>query len=146
MLRQSDTERAKLLQRGIRDPRRDGHASNSIIATGYVSFEHLRQTRAAATRLLALTSLLDREAICDHILQGQYLGASDVMVNFKAGVATLRLYCLIHIGMNERMYILHASTCAVLDQSLAYTTRGFGSVTRSVYAYLRAGVPDRGAC
>lgn len=40
-LRRNDHDRAKLLQVDIRDPRRDGQASNSILTTWYVSFEYL---------------------------------------------------------------------------------------------------------
>jgi hypothetical protein len=65
ILVKNDSERAALLQKDVRDPRRDRQASNSIIMTWHVTFTHLRQTRDSAARLLALMSLFDREAIPD---------------------------------------------------------------------------------
>ena len=59
LLLKDDTERTKLLEKGIGDPRRDGEASNSVITTWYISFEHIRQTRRSA-RLLSLMSLKAR--------------------------------------------------------------------------------------
>jgi hypothetical protein len=70
ILVKNNSERAALLQKDVRDPRRDRQASNSIIMTWHVTFTHLRQTRDSAARLLALMSLFDREAIPDHLLQG----------------------------------------------------------------------------
>src|SRR5690348_11232575 len=71
--KKSDDDRAQLLQIYIRDLWRDGQASNSIVATWQISFEHIRQTRDSAARLLALMSLFDREAIPDHLLRGRYM-------------------------------------------------------------------------
>ena len=58
ILETDDSERAALLQKDVRDPRRDRQASNSIIMTWHVAFTHLRQTRDSAARLLALMSLI----------------------------------------------------------------------------------------
>lgn len=41
-LAKGDSDRERLLQKDIRDPRRDGRTSNSIIITWHTSFEHLR--------------------------------------------------------------------------------------------------------
>lgn len=71
-LARSDTDRDQLLQVGIRDPRRDGESSNSIITTWHASFEHIRQVRGSAARLLALMSLFDRDSIPTALLKGQY--------------------------------------------------------------------------
>ena len=71
-LRQSDNRRAKILKVDIRDPRRDGQLSNSILTTWYVSFEHLRRKRDSAARLLSLMSLFDREGIPDYLLRDRY--------------------------------------------------------------------------
>jgi hypothetical protein len=56
-VRRSDHDRARLLNKGLRDSRRDGKASNSIIATWQISFEHIRKDMPTAARLLSLMSL-----------------------------------------------------------------------------------------
>ena len=127
LLVKDDTEKTKLLAKGIRDPRRGDEASNSVIATWYMSFEHIRQTRRSAAQLLSLMSLFDREGIPDDLLQGQYLPVSigedkskskdDEEDNaedddkdddqFEDDVAMLRAYHLIHVGVNEKVFDMH---------------------------------------
>ncbi|KAK5099533.1 hypothetical protein LTR70_002434 [Exophiala xenobiotica] len=116
-LQRSDTDRAKLLQQDIRDPRRDGQASNSIITTWHVSFHHIRQTRSSAARLLALMSLFDREAIPDHLLQARYLEQDSERESeneydedengFEDDIMTLRSYSLVNIGMSDHLFDMH---------------------------------------
>ena len=60
VLRKGDQDRAKLLNTDIGDFRRDGKASNSIIATWQISFGHIRRVRPSATQLLLLMSLFDQ--------------------------------------------------------------------------------------
>jgi hypothetical protein len=50
-LSKSDRDRASLLEKDVGDIRRDGRASNSIISTWQISFEHIREVRASAARL-----------------------------------------------------------------------------------------------
>ncbi|KAF1954309.1 hypothetical protein CC80DRAFT_567449, partial [Byssothecium circinans] len=59
-VRRSDRDRARLLEKDVGDSRRDGRASNSIIATWQISFEHIRKQAPTAARLLSLMSLFDR--------------------------------------------------------------------------------------
>ena len=117
LLVKDDTEKTKLLAKGIRDPRRDDEASNSVIATWYMSFEHIRQTRRSAARLLSLMSLFDREGIPDDLLQGQYPQMSndedssdsedDDEGKFEDDVAMLRAYHLIQFGVNKKVFDMH---------------------------------------
>lgn len=116
-LEKSDVDRSKLLQQDIRDPRRDGQASNSIITTWHVSFEHIRQTRKSAARLLALMSLFDREAIPDNLLRDRYYeedGKERTDVNmdeygddFEDDVRILRAYSLISVGVSDDLFDMH---------------------------------------
>lgn len=62
-LARGDLDRETLLQKDIRDPRRDGRASNSIIVTWHTTFERIRQVQPSAARLLALMISFDREGI-----------------------------------------------------------------------------------
>jgi hypothetical protein len=107
MLEKNDSERAALLQKDVRDPRRDRQASNSIIMTWHVTFTHLRQTRDSAARLLALMSLFDREAIPDYLLEGRYAEVADGPTDFEDDIATLRAYSLIGIGVSDRLFDMH---------------------------------------
>jgi tetratricopeptide (TPR) repeat protein len=106
-LKRSDDDRAKLLLMDIRDPRRDGRASSSIIATWHISFEHIRQIQDSAARLLALMSLFDREAIPDYLLREQYIENRDGQNNFEEDIATLRAYHLINTGVSENLFDMH---------------------------------------
>ncbi|KAL6240402.1 hypothetical protein RBB50_012684 [Rhinocladiella similis] len=103
----SDDDRAQLLQLDIRDPRRDGRASSSIIATWHISFEYLRQTRDSAVRLLSLMSLFDREAIPDHLLRGQYVEDRGGHIAFEEDITTLRAYYLFSPGVRESSFDMH---------------------------------------
>ncbi|ERF75281.1 hypothetical protein EPUS_00073 [Endocarpon pusillum Z07020] len=106
-LKRSDDDQAKLLQKDIRDPRRDGQASNSIITTWHISFEHLRQTRDSAARLLALMSLFDRERIPDDLLRDRYLDEQDAESDFEDDIMILRAYHLIGISVSDNRFDMH---------------------------------------
>ena len=112
-LDRSDHDRARLLQKDLGDPRRDGQASNSIIATWHMSFEYIRQTKKSAARLLALMSLFDREAIPASLLHDQYRDDSDGSddsdgeADFEDDVFTLRSYHLVGIGVAEDAFDMH---------------------------------------
>ncbi|KAJ9616992.1 hypothetical protein H2200_000713 [Cladophialophora chaetospira] len=106
-LTRTDNDRAQLLQIDIRDPRRDGQASNSIVATWHISFEHIRQTRDSAARLLALMSLFDRQAIPDHLLRENYTKDGQGHIDFEEDIASLRAYHLIGFGANNNLFNMH---------------------------------------
>jgi hypothetical protein len=71
-LQKSDADRARLLNKNILDNRRDGKASNSIIATWKISFESIRHERPSAAALLSLMSLFDRQGIPKSLLYHHY--------------------------------------------------------------------------
>jgi tetratricopeptide (TPR) repeat protein len=121
-LRQSDYGRAKLLQIDIRDPRRDGQASNSILTTWYMSFEYLRQKQDSAARLLSLMSLFDREGIPDYLLRDRYQkepysehkkanknqeAGKNNEIDLEDDITTLRAYNLIRVGVSEQLFDMH---------------------------------------
>lgn len=118
-LARSDLDRDALLQKDIRDPRRDGRASNSIIITWHTSFQHIRQVQLSAARLLALMCLFDRQGIPGNLLQDRYLQGEpqlDVEVGmndsqredrFNEDIATLQTYSLIKSGVNNHLFDMH---------------------------------------
>lgn len=118
-LARSDLDREALLQKDIRDPRRDGRASNSIIIIWHTSFEHICQIRVSAARLLALMSLCDREAILEGLLQGRYVQdeqqtsemekTNDTVskYEFDEDNIILQVYGLIKSGVNNQLFDMH---------------------------------------
>ena len=52
----SEKDRASLLNNTVRDRRRDGRASNSVLAKWQMSFEYIWSYQSSAARLLSLMS------------------------------------------------------------------------------------------
>jgi hypothetical protein len=67
-VRRSGSDGSRLLEMDVGDGRRDGRASNSIMATWRISFEHIRRIVPTAARLLSLMSLFDRQGIPEQLL------------------------------------------------------------------------------
>jgi tetratricopeptide (TPR) repeat protein len=76
-LRRSQRSRLSLLSRDETDLRRDREASNSIISTWQISFEHLRNVRPSAADLLSFMSFFDRQAIPEALLLASTTSDSD---------------------------------------------------------------------
>jgi hypothetical protein len=103
-LKRSDDDRAKLQQKDLGDPRRDGRASNSIIVTWRVSFEYIRRRRRRPHSYCAG----DREAIPASLLADRYRGSDDDQgTDFEDDVDTLRSYGLVGIDMAEDLFNMH---------------------------------------
>jgi hypothetical protein len=67
--RKSERKRTSLLEYDDGQLRRDWEATNSIIVTWQISFEHIRQTRRSAAELLSLMSFFDRQGIPEDLLR-----------------------------------------------------------------------------
>jgi hypothetical protein len=106
-LRKGDRDRAKLLQMDLGDTRRDGTASNSIIATWQISFEHIRRERPSATRLLSLMSLFNRQGIPESLLSGRYHESNDVSADFEDDLNTLLSFSLVATDVDGRHLQMH---------------------------------------
>ncbi|KAK4161917.1 kinesin light chain [Cladorrhinum sp. PSN259] len=101
--RENERKRARLLGYDGGDLRRDGGASNAILTTWQISFDHIRSKRRTAADLLSLMSFFDRQAgdgesddsgdTTDDDKDDVADDALDVM--FEDDVAMLRDYCLI---------------------------------------------------
>ncbi|GAB7336874.1 hypothetical protein MBLNU13_g00433t3 [Cladosporium sp. NU13] len=72
-----DRSEASVLDIDERDLRRDREASNSIMLTWQISFNHIREVRPSASDLLSLMSFFDRQAIPQALLQGRGSGRSE---------------------------------------------------------------------
>ncbi|OCK73508.1 hypothetical protein K432DRAFT_233234, partial [Lepidopterella palustris CBS 459.81] len=103
----SDHDRVRLLKKDVGDSRRDGGASNSIIATWQISFEHIRTNMPTAARLLSLMSLFDRQGIPESLLHDQYQLDEDEDADFEDDIHTLTSYSLIKISTDGLEFEMH---------------------------------------
>ncbi|KAF5132805.1 Kinesin light chain [Metarhizium anisopliae] len=63
--RKSERQRASLLKHHAGDLRRDGAASNAVLTTWHISFDHIRSQRSSAADLLSFMSFFDPQSIPD---------------------------------------------------------------------------------
>jgi len=105
-LQKSDVDRARLLNRNISDTRRDGRASNSIIATWQISFENICTDRPSASQLLSLMSLFDRQGIPKWLLNRHYQ-EEEKEEDFEDDIYTLCSYSLIRTSADGTEFEMH---------------------------------------
>ncbi|KAH6887544.1 P-loop containing nucleoside triphosphate hydrolase protein [Thelonectria olida] len=67
--RRSEDDRCRLLEEGSTDLRREGGASNSVLTTWQISFDHIRSRRPSAADLLSLMSFFDCQGIPELVLR-----------------------------------------------------------------------------
>jgi tetratricopeptide (TPR) repeat protein len=106
-LRGDDKDRTNLLKKDVGDTRRDGTASNSIIVTWQISFEHIRKERSSAARLLSLMSLFDRQGIPEALLLQNYQDNNDIEANFEDDLSTLTSYSLVTMNVEGDEFEMH---------------------------------------
>jgi tetratricopeptide (TPR) repeat protein len=102
-----EKDRAALLETDLRDPRRDQSASNSIIITWRMSFEHIREQRPSAARLLSLMSFFDRQGIPEFMLHDWSDEPDEIDHEFEDDISTLRSYLLISLNLDGDMFSMH---------------------------------------
>ncbi|KAL8366576.1 hypothetical protein RB595_010437 [Gaeumannomyces hyphopodioides] len=115
-----ERKRTRLLGHDAGDLRRDGGASNAILTTWQISFEHIRSKRSSAADLLALMSFFDRQGIALSLLKpintesvqqdsGSESGSSSDEADdgFKDDVAILRNFCLVSTSENASALEMH---------------------------------------
>ncbi|KAL8364519.1 hypothetical protein RB595_003682 [Gaeumannomyces hyphopodioides] len=103
-----ERKRTRLLGHDAGDLRRDGGASNAILTTWQISFEHIRSKKSSAADLLALMSFFDPQGIALSLLEpvdaedvqrdtkSESGGSGDeVDGGFQDDVAILRDFCLV---------------------------------------------------
>ena len=108
--RQSDSRATSLLNRGAGHLRRDAAASNSVLITWQISFEHIRSTRQSAAGLLSLMSFFDRQGIQEALLRGQSSTADDGSKHegFEEDVLALRDYSFITVTRDASTFEMHS--------------------------------------
>jgi len=106
-LRQGEESRKRLLKLDFGDTRRDGTASNSILLTWQMSFEHIRKNRPTATQLLSLMSLFDRQGIPEFVLIDYYKNHGRPNSEFEEDIETLAAYSLISVDRDGDLFDMH---------------------------------------
>ena len=104
--RRSEKDRASLLNKAVRDRRRDGKASNSILGTWQISFEFIRSDRPSAARLLSLMSFFDRQGIPEELITSRY-EENKSTVDFEEDIEVLRSFSLIALGIEKNVFEMH---------------------------------------
>jgi tetratricopeptide (TPR) repeat protein len=104
-VRSSDKDQARLLGKDLGDSRRDSQATNSIISTWQISFEHIQNSLPTAANLLSLMSLLDRQGIPERLLQDRY--GNDQEADFDDDIQTLSSFSLIRTSADGSEFEMH---------------------------------------
>ena len=127
--RGSDRMKSRLLGYDAGDLRRDGSASNAVLTTWKISFDHIRSKRPSAANLLALMSFFNRQGIQEELLNCRNTGVGwtedaphpvqwlpvpeaksndgDLDDQFGDDVQTLRDYSLIRVGDSGDVFEMH---------------------------------------
>jgi tetratricopeptide (TPR) repeat protein len=105
--KQSDLSATSLLNLRAGQLRRDESASNAILITWQISFEHVRTVRKSAAELLSLMSFFDRQGIPEDLLYG-YNGAVKDNNSFKDDLATLGDYSFVTVTKGINIFEMHS--------------------------------------
>lgn len=104
--RQSDSRKTSLLNQEAGHLRRDEAASNSVLVTWQISFDHLRSTRKSSADLLSLMSFFDRQGIQESLLHSPSSTANND--DFEQDVVTLRDYSFITATKDKETLEMHS--------------------------------------
>lgn len=101
--------RTRLLRRDIPLTNRDKDASNSVLLTWQISFEHIYQTRRSAAELLSLMSFCDRSAIPEMLLRVDTEQVKDFenALTFEEDIVTLRNFSFVNQTAEPHTWEMH---------------------------------------
>lgn len=108
-MERSRASRTSLLRRKIPLPGRDREASNSVLLTWQISFEHILRVNESAADLLSLMSFCDRLSIPDTLLRADAKDGqlSECTSGFNDDIATLRSFLFISDTTSARRWQMH---------------------------------------
>jgi hypothetical protein len=104
--RESDSRKTSLLNQAAGHLRRAKAASNSVLLTWQISFNHIRSSQESAADLLSLISFFDRQGIQDALLRRQNSTANNA--GFEDDVITLRDYSFIKVTTVTNTFEMHS--------------------------------------
>jgi tetratricopeptide (TPR) repeat protein len=136
-LKESDESKLSLLDLNDGDLRRDREATNSIISTWQISFEHIRAVRPSASNLLSLMSFFDRQAIPESALRGA--PAPRVHDRKRPKKKWSSLLRILRTSRHE-----HAASGQVLEDVPETSTRGFDLdvILLRSYSFISSATPE----
>jgi tetratricopeptide (TPR) repeat protein len=102
---ESDSRKTSLLNQAAGHLRRDKAASNSVLLTWQISFDHVRSRRKSATDLLSLMSFFDRQGIQEALLRDPSGTTDDD--NFEDNILILRDYSFITVAKEANTFEMH---------------------------------------
>ncbi|CAG8885662.1 unnamed protein product [Penicillium egyptiacum] len=103
LFRESESNQTHLLQHAdAKDLRRDPSIRHAIITTWQLSFEQIRHDQPAATDLLALMSMFDRQGIPEGLVRADGDG-----LQFEDAVAPLISYSLVRVALETASFDMH---------------------------------------
>ncbi|CAK1368378.1 unnamed protein product [Cercospora beticola] len=108
-LEQNRTSRTSLLRRHVPLPSRDTEASNAVMLTWQISFEHIHKTQESAAELLSIMSFCDRLAIQENLIRADG-GDTDPpghSSTFEDDIVTLRNFSLVSETPDPREWEMH---------------------------------------
>jgi hypothetical protein len=106
-VRRIDYDRTCLLAKDGGDSCRDGKASNSIMATWQISFEHIRRSVPTAALLLSLMSLFDCRGIAGKLFHYQYVEDEGTKATFGDDIKVLTSYSLVEVTADDNNFEVH---------------------------------------
>ncbi|EAQ83260.1 hypothetical protein CHGG_09664 [Chaetomium globosum CBS 148.51] len=161
---ESERKRSRLLEHDAGDLRRDGGASNAILTTWQISFDHIRSERPSAADLLSLMSFFDRQGIPESLLKSskqtktatRASGSEDAedsgnptaaMTRWTVGSKTMWQYygttTLIVVNEAGDQFEMHGLVQLSMRKWLE-TFRPAGDVQAAVHRANGSVIPDRG--
>ncbi|KAL4804204.1 hypothetical protein BDV18DRAFT_36370 [Aspergillus unguis] len=107
LFHESESKQTRLLQNeDSTDLRRDPSIRYAVIITWQLSFDQIHQERPAATELLALMSMFDRQGIPEDLVHDP----NQDILDFQDALAPLLSYSLVRLEMDKRLLDMHRLT------------------------------------
>ena len=103
MLQASDSDIKDLLEEDLHDPGRDSDIQNSVFKTWKLTFDQISKKKPRAAEILALMSLLDRQAISPELLRNEH----ERTTNFVTAIGTLKAFSLVSEEKSGSVLSIH---------------------------------------
>lgn len=103
MLKASVSDVNDLLEEDLHDAGRDKEIQNSVFQTWKISYDHIQKQKPRAAEMLAIMSLLDRQAIPAELLRHD----NERKVDFVTAIGMLKAFSLISEEKNQFVFGIH---------------------------------------
>ena len=108
-MEQSRASRTSLLRREVTLPNRDREASNAVMLTWQISFEHIYKTQESAAELLSLMSFCDRLAVPEILIciDVDDTDSPAISSTFEEDIVILRSFSLVSETTDLQVWAMH---------------------------------------